>query len=120
MQFLDLLIGDRELFDVDCTDLLDDSETITSCGAPVIDSASGVTFGTPTVNVAPVDYPLLGRYAQARKAVQVMISAVAAALPAGSPSGCYSVRFPLVTSINPAKSAVVCLKLVAVGVSCEC
>ncbi len=120
MQFLELLVGDQELFDVDCTDLLDDAETIISCAAPAIDAGSAVTFGAPIVNASVIEYPLLGRIAQIGKAVQVMINAVAATIPAGSTSACYNVRFALVTSINPAKSAVVCLKLITPGASCEC
>ena len=56
MDTLEKRTFDARLFDVNCTDLLDDDETISSVSTIVADQGS-LTFGTATVNSALVTYP---------------------------------------------------------------
>ena len=118
MQTLEKPIYDSVLYDIDCTDALDDAEVILTCAAPAVDPASGVTFGTPVVNQAPIRYPVLGRYAPPGKAIQVLVTG--GALPVGESFACYPIRLLLATNINPALSVTVCLRLTTGASQCAC
>lgn len=69
--------AESALFDLDCTELLDDGETITGTPTmsflPALGGGDALTFGTPAVNAAPVTYND-GRVAAIGKVVQVRIS----------------------------------------------
>lgn len=113
-RYLDKRTFDNRLFDVDCTDLLDDDEAIVSAtvkydGQTPYDGTPPLTFGEPMVNPAPMNYPLIGRVAAIGKALQVRIGG--GFLPMGEPSRMYTLRFLLATTINPQLEATVQLRL---------
>ena len=113
-KYLDKRTADDRLFDVDCTDLLDDDEVILSAtvkydGQTPNDGTPPLTFGDPMVNPAPMHYALIGRWAGIGKALQCRIGG--GFLQSGQPERQYVLRFLLVTSINPALEATVVLRL---------
>lgn len=114
-KYLDKRTFDDRLFDVDCTDLLDDDEIILSAtvvydGQTPFTGDPPLTLGAPMVNPAPMFYPLIARCAQIGKALQVRIGG--GFLPSGEPSRLYTLRFLLTTTINPQLEATVLLRLV--------
>lgn len=114
-KYLDKRTFDDRLFDVDCTDLLDDDEVIVSAtvkydGQTPFDGTPPLILGGPLVNPAPMNYPAIGRCVDIGKALQVRIGG--GFLPEGEPSRMYTLRFLLATTINPQLEATVQLRLV--------
>ena len=74
---LEKLPGESTIFDIDCSALLADAETITGTPAmtflPALTGPDALTFGTALVNGAAVTYPD-GQVAAIGKVVQVRIS----------------------------------------------
>lgn len=98
---------DQRIFDINCSALLDSTETISSVTSVAADSA-GLTFGTPLVNTALVSYAD-GSTAAIGKVIQVRISA--GTIPAGMDYALYTVRAKFVTNVNPALEATVLLRV---------
>ena len=88
---------DARLYDIDCSDLLADSETIT--GTPVMSSdAAGFSFGAPSINTETVTYDK-GRTAPAGKVIQVEISG--GTLPTGRTELYCLMRAQFETNLSP-------------------
>lgn len=111
MQILEKRTSEQVTFDVDCSQLLATSETISSVTS-VTASPSGLAFGVPVVNVAPVTYTDVSgatRTAGIGKVVQVQISG--GSIPTGSQTQDYIIRVKVVTNLNPIVEATVRLRL---------
>lgn len=108
MNTLDKRTADIRRFDIDCTDLLEPTETILSVTSMSADQGI-VTFGTPVVNTVAITYPD-NRVAAIGKVVQVVISG--GAIPANVKQVLTPVRCLLVTTINAALEATVILRLI--------
>ena len=106
-EILEKRTWDRRTYAIDCTKLLDASETILSAGAVSADQGS-LVFGAPMVNTAPVAFPD-GSTAAIGKAVQLRIDD--GTLPAGVVRLNCTVRIPLVTTQDPRLEATVILRL---------
>lgn len=111
MQTLEKRSSESVIFDVDCSQLLASGETISSVSS-VSATPSGLSFGLPVVNTAPVTYTdAFGstRTAAIGKVVQVQISA--GSIPANAQTQDFIVRVKVVTSLNPLVEATVRLRL---------
>lgn len=68
--------SESTIFDLDCTELLGDAETVTGTPTlaflPTLTGGDALTFGAPVVNSDPVVYP--DRTAAIGKVIQVRIS----------------------------------------------
>lgn len=113
MTILEKRIADDRLFDIDCGDLLDVDETITTVGSITADGTTGLTFGTGVVNSAPVTYTDqetgLTRTVAIGKVVQVRISG--GTIPADRQGLECTVRVPLTTTKSALVEATVLLKI---------
>jgi hypothetical protein len=107
MQVLDKRTADNRGYDIDCSLLLNPTETITSVTSITADQGT-LTFGTPLVNAAPVTYSN-GTIAAIGKVVQVEISG--GTIPAYSHEVMCTIRALVVTNQNPAIEATVLLRL---------
>jgi len=105
---LDKRTRDARVYDIDCTDLLAAGETISTVSSVTADQG-GMTFGSPTINAAPVTYSD-GRTAATGKVIQVQISA--GTIPTGKPSLQCVVRALFATNVSPAVEATVLLRLI--------
>lgn len=94
-------------YDIDCTNLLDVTETITSITSVTADQ-SGLVFTAPAVNSAPVTFPD-GSTALAGKVISVQISA--GVVPSGSTNQIYTIRPLFVTSESNIREATVLLNV---------
>jgi len=118
MQILEKRTFDRRVFDIDCSELLDTAETISSVTAITADQG-GFTFGTPAVNAAAVEYPDENRTVAIGKVIQVRIED--GAVPAGKNELLCTIRARFATSLNPRLEATVLLRLTdQAGDGCEC
>lgn len=113
-QILEKRTADSATYDIICTGLLKDGETIASV-LSIADDAGVLTYGVPVVNVAAVAYPN-GVTAPAGTVVQVPISG--GAIPAGSdsrqlgvPNYLCTVRCKVITNLSPTLDATVLLLL---------
>jgi len=97
MQILEKRTYDRRTFDLNCTDLLADAETISSVTRVSADQGA-LSFGTAAVNTGLVTYPD-GSTAAAGKAIQVQIND--GTLPDGIERLLCTVRAWIVTNVNP-------------------
>ena len=100
--------ADVRTFDINCSNLLGATETITSVSSIAADQG-GLTFGLPTVNTVEVSYPD-GSIGPVGQVVQVQISG--GAIPSGRVSLLCMVRSELITTINPCVEATVGLSLI--------
>ena len=75
-------------FDMDCTNLLNTSETITSVVSVAADQ-TGLTFGSPVINGQAITYPD-GRAAAIGKVIRVKIAG--GSISAGAKENRYTVR----------------------------
>jgi hypothetical protein len=107
MQILEKRTYDARIFDINCTDLLDTAETISSVSTVIADQGV-LTFGTPVVNAGAVTYPD-GEVAAIGKAIQFEISG--GTIPRGVASLMCTVRARFTTSIGNDLEATVLLKL---------
>jgi hypothetical protein len=98
---------DDRIFDVNCTQLLDADQVITSL-IDITGDIDGLTFGVGTVNPAPITYPD-GTMAPTGKVLQVEISG--GTIPAGAAYVDHTLQFALTTSTDPVVVAVVVLRL---------
>lgn len=108
-QYRDKRTWDNRIFDFDCSDLLGGAEVITSVTSITADFG-GISFGTPTINPAPISYPLYGRTPGIGKVVQAAISG--GVIPAGADFLMIPIRLRLVTNLNPQLEATVWLRLI--------
>lgn len=118
LRYLDKRTFDDRLFDIVCSDLLDYDETIVSAvifdgptPVPALGSIalSGLVYGTPVPNPAPIIYPKLGVTAQIAKAIQVRISG--GVIPDGATELLITIRLQMETTVNPMLEATVILRL---------
>ena len=107
MQILEKRTYDARIFDINCTDLLDTTETISSVSTIIADQG-GLTFGSGTVNVASVTYPD-GEVAAIGKVIQFEISS--GRIPTGLASLMCTVRARFTTTAGNDLEATVLLKL---------
>lgn len=107
MQILEKRTYDARIFDINCTDLLDTAETISSVDA-IVGDQGGLTFGSATVNGSLVTYPD-ETTAAIGKAMQFKISG--GRIPAGVSLLMCTVRARFLTSIGNDLEATVLLKL---------
>ena len=107
MQILEKRTYDTRIFDINCTDLLDTSETVTSVSTVLADQGV-LTFGTASVNTGAVTYPD-GEVAAIGKVVQFEISG--GRIPTGRASLMCTVRARFATSAGNDLEATVLLKL---------
>lgn len=107
MAVLEKRTYDSRIFDIDCTDLLDTAETISSVATVTADQG-GLSFGVPATNGAAVTYPD-GRTAAIGKVIQVAISG--GEIPAGLGELECTIRARFATSINPQLEATAVLRL---------
>lgn len=99
--------ADIRLFDIDCSQLLDPTETITDVTS-IAEDSNTLTFGAAAVNTEQIAYPD-GTYAPTGKVVQVAITG--GVVTPGAISTMYTVRALLQTSLNPAVEATVQLRV---------
>jgi hypothetical protein len=107
MQILEKRTYDARIFDINCTDLLDTAETISSVDA-IIGDQGGLSFGAASINSTAITYPD-GEVAAIGKAIQFEISG--GRIPAGVSSLMCTVRARFLTSIGNDLEATVLLKL---------
>lgn len=98
---------DNRLFDIDCTDLLAPTETVSAVASVSADQGQ-MTFGDGSVNGSTVSYPD-GTTAAAGKVIQVRISD--GVVPPGVGALMCTVRAKFATNINPQLEATVQLRL---------
>lgn len=84
-------------YDIDCTNLLADTEIIAGSIA-LICEPPGLSFGTPIVNIAPVTFED-GTQAAAGKVIQVQISG--GKIPTAQQSILHTIRAQFATSLSP-------------------
>ena len=107
---LDKRTSDNRLFDIVCSDLLDDDEVIISATIKADAQVdNGLMFGDPMVNPAPMSFPKLGKSAGIGKAVQVRIGG--GVIPDGAGDLFCTLRLLMVTTVNSALEATVLLRL---------
>jgi hypothetical protein len=99
--------ADSRWFDVDCTRLLDPTETIVSITSITCDQGN-LAFSSQKVNAQALTYPD-GSVAAIGKVAQVRISG--GVIPAGSRQLICVIRVLLATNLNPAIEATVLLRL---------
>lgn len=100
-KIIELRTRDQRHIDLDCSDLLDAAETITSVGQ-IMDDAGVLVFGAGAVNASPTTYKD-GRVVPAGKVIQVLVSG--AVVATGEKATLYTARALLVTSRDPAVDA---------------
>ncbi|MDN8617858.1 hypothetical protein [Variovorax ginsengisoli] len=105
---LDKRTADSRVYDIDCTDLLATGETISSVTSVTADQGT-LTFGSPSINAAPIAYAD-GRTAAIGKVIQVQISA--GTIPTGQSNLQCTVRALFATNVSPAVEATVVLRLI--------
>lgn len=98
---------DRRVYTIDCTNLLDATETITSVTSVTADQG-GLVFQPAVVNTTAVTFPD-GSVAAIGKAMQVRIDD--GAIPAGQLRLNCTVRFRMATNLDPRLEATVLLRL---------
>lgn len=109
-RYLDKRVYDDRLYDIVCSDLLDDDEVIVSATIKTDNAVENkLTFGDPLVNPAPMIFPKLGRTAGIGKAVQVRIGG--GAIPDGAGDLYCTLRLLMLTNNNPQLEATVLLRL---------
>lgn len=109
-RYLDKRIYDDRLYDIVCSDLLDDDEVILSAAILSDDqTVNKLTFGEPLVNPAPMIFPKLGKTAGIGKAVQVRIGG--GEIPEGAGDLFCTLRLRMATNVNPQLEATVLLRL---------
>lgn len=108
--------GENALFDIDCSDLLAATETITGTPTlaflPALTGGDALVFGVPTVNAAAVTYPD-GSVAAIGKAIQVRISggtSTSASVPRA-----YAITATFTTTAGNTLVAKASLQVMAVG-----
>ena len=94
-------------FDIDCTSLLDDNETILSVTSITADQ-TGLVFANPAINPADILFPN-GIKALAGKVISVQISG--GSVPTGLTSQVYTIRPLFITSETNTREATVLLKV---------
>ena len=94
-------------YDIDCTQLLDVGEIISSITSVTADQA-GLVFTAPAINSQPVTFPD-GSKAAAGKVISVQISA--GVVPTGSTNQIYTIRPLFVTSESNIREATVLLNV---------
>jgi hypothetical protein len=98
---------DDRVFDINCTQLLDAAQVITSL-IDITGDIDGLTFGVGTVNPAPISYPD-GTTAPTGKVLQVEISG--GTIPTGAAYVDHTLQFALTTSTDPVLVATVVLRI---------
>ena len=116
MQILEKRTYDRRVFDIDCSELLDTAETISSVTAITADRGE-LVFGVASVNSAEVEYPDENRTAAIGKVIQVRIDD--GEIPAGKTELLCTIRARFATSLNPRLEATVQLRLTDDPDACE-
>ncbi len=107
MQILEKRTYDARIFDINCTELLDTLETISSVDAILADQGA-LSFGMASVNSSALTYPD-GEEADIGKVIQFEISG--GRIPSGVASLMCTVRVRFLTSINNDLEATVLLNL---------
>lgn len=107
MQILEKRTYDARIFDINCTGLLDSTETISSVDA-IVGDQGGLSFGTASINSTAITYPD-GEVAAIGKVMQFEISG--GRIPAGTASLTCTVRARFLTNNNNDIEATVLLKL---------
>lgn len=107
MQILKKRTADNRLFYIDCSHLLDVTETITSITSITADQG-GLAFASQSINNTVITFAN-GRQAQPGKVILVLISG--GAIPVGQKSLLCIVRALMLTSVSPALEATVPLEL---------
>lgn len=99
-------------YDIDCSNLLDIGEIITSIDSITADQ-SGLVFHAPAVNSAPVTFPD-GVTAATGKVISVQISA--GVIPHGSTNQIYTIRPLFSTNEGNTREATVLLNVVNIPI----
>ena len=107
MQILEKRTYDARIFDINCSDLLDSDETITSVST-ILGDQGGLTFGTAAINSTAITYPD-GEVAAIGKVMQFEIAG--GRIPPSVASLMCTVRARFLTSIGNDIEATVLLKL---------
>ena len=107
MQILEKRTYDARVFDINCSDLLDTTETIVSAETVIADQGV-LTFGAAAINGTAITYPD-GEEAAIGKVLQFEISG--GTIPRGVASLMCTVRARFLTSIGNDLEATVLLKL---------
>lgn len=105
-QTLEKRSSESIFYSIDCSDLVDASETISSITS-IADDSSTLIFGTPAVSGAPTEF-LDGRTVPAGQVVIVQISG---GTPGSAISTLYTIRCKFVTSESNRREATVLLRV---------
>lgn len=107
MQILEKRTYDARIFDINCSDLLDSDETISSVST-IVGDQGGLSFGSASINTTAITYPD-GEEAAIGKVMQFEISG--GRIPPSVASLVCTVRARFTTSVGNDVEATVLLKL---------